>query len=67
MNDYEPFEYDISKDGTVRVFRSNRLVTIVGGKDASTLAAKLGSSPEQDQRLLQRATGNYKRGNERHS
>lgn len=64
MSTYVPFEW--SEAGTtVRITRGGKLVTVVGGADARRLLARLGASDESDQALLQRATGNYKRGNER--
>jgi hypothetical protein len=63
----EPFTWQVTGDGAVRVFRGGRLVVTVGGSRAATLAAKLdGADEEQAQQLLARATGNYRRGNERH-
>lgn len=64
MSTYVPFEW--SEAGTtVRISRGGKLVTVVGGEGARRLLARLGVSDESDQALLQRATGNYKRGNER--
>lgn len=62
---YEPFGYRITSAGTVRITRGRDVVTIVAGGAARSLIAKLGESDERDQALLQRATGNYRRGNER--
>lgn len=62
---YEPFEYAITASGTVRITRGGRLVTVAAGTDARRLIAKLGADDDTDQALLQRATGNYRRGNER--
>ena len=65
MGAYEPFEYDITKDESVRIFRAGRLVTSVRGRAAAALIRRLGKSEEADQAALQRVTGNYRRGNER--
>lgn len=62
---YEPFDYEITRSGAVRIFRGGHEVVTVRGQAASTLGAKLGRGEESDQAALQRATGNYKRGNER--
>lgn len=62
---YEAFDYSVTGSGSVRITRGGRLITIVGGAGGRTLIAKLGVSDARDQTLLQRATGNYKRGNER--
>ncbi|MCD2500051.1 MULTISPECIES: hypothetical protein [Microbacterium] len=64
MSTYVPFAWT-EAGTTVRITRGGTLVTVVGGADARRLLARLGDSDENDQALLQRATGNYRRGNER--
>lgn len=62
----DPFDWSVTKDGSVRVLRGGRLVAVVGGRRADRLAGALAdATPEQAQQLLARATGNYRRGNER--
>jgi hypothetical protein len=62
----DPFAYRVTKDGRVRIDRGGRTVTVVAGKDAIALASKLATAdPEAAQQLLARATGNYRRGNDR--
>lgn len=61
----DPFDYAVTKNGQVRVTRGGRLVTVVAGHQAQRLIDQLGADPTSDQHLLARATGNYKRGNER--
>ncbi|HJR97208.1 MAG TPA: hypothetical protein VJ979_04810 [Actinomycetota bacterium] len=62
----EPFGYAITKDGRIRITWRSKVVVTVSGSKASRLAAALtAADPEQVQRLLARATGNFKRGNER--
>ena len=62
----DPFTYRSTKDARVRIARGGRTVTIVAGADAERLARKLaGASHDEAQGLLARATGNYRRGNER--
>lgn len=62
----DPFDYQVTKTGQVRVSRGGRVVVVVGGRDAARLAARLESADEvQAQHLLARATGNYRQGNER--
>ena len=61
----DPFDYRIAKSGEVRISRGGRVVTVVRGAEAARLAGRLGESEAQDQQLLARVTGNYKRGNER--
>lgn len=61
----DPFSYDLAKSGELRVSRGGRVVTILRGTAAAKLAVRLGESDAQDQQLLARVTGNYKRGTER--
>jgi hypothetical protein len=62
----DPFSYRETKDGRVLIDRSGRTVTVVAGSAATALAAKLAAAdPAGVQQLLARATGNYRRGNER--
>jgi len=63
--DDDPFDYRVTQDGRVLVSRGGRLVVIVGGGDADRLIPLLGGDALKDQELLARATGNYRRGNER--
>lgn len=61
----DPFDYRITKSGMLIIARNGRTVIEIGGKKAAALIPKLGASDESDQQLLARATGNYRRGNER--
>lgn len=61
----EPFAYEIAKSGEVRISRAGRVVTVVRGAAAAKLASRLGRGALRDQQALARATGNYRRGNER--
>jgi hypothetical protein len=61
----DPFGYRVTKDGRVLVSRAGRLVVVVSGAKAARLVALLGQDDVQDQELLARATGNYRRGNEK--
>jgi hypothetical protein len=63
--DDDPFGYRVTKDGRILVSRGGRLVVTVAGSKAERLIGMLGADPAQDQELLARATGNYRRGNER--
>lgn len=65
MTAYEPFRYRVTKAGDVLVSRGGRVVTTVRGASAERLASRLGGDDASDQAALQRATGNYRRGNER--
>jgi len=64
--DAEPFEWQVTADSRVLVSRGGRQVVVVAGARGSKLAGQLeAADEEQAQQLLARATGNYKRGNER--
>lgn len=62
----DPFGWQVTKDGRVRVFRGGREVVVVAGRDAARLRRRLeGADERAAQQALARATGNYRRGNER--
>jgi hypothetical protein len=62
----DPFDYRVTRQGGVIVFRGGRAVMTVGGHDAVRLVASLQRADDsQVQHLLARASGNYRRGNER--
>jgi hypothetical protein len=61
----DPFSYRVTKDGRILVSRAGRLIVTVAGAKAERLLGMLGADFAQDQELLARATGNYRRGNER--
>ena len=61
-----PFSYAVRKNGELHIFRDNAMVTSVRGANATKLVSKLNkASADQAQLILAKATGNYKRGNER--
>ncbi len=61
-----PFGWQVTKAGTVLVFRGGRHIVTLGGKGGAKLAAQLARvDGRAAQQLLARATGNYKHGNER--
>ena len=62
----EQFAYRVTKDGRVFVtFHGRHVVTVAGAKGERLAAALAGADGEQEQLLLAKATGNFKRGNER--
>ncbi len=63
----DPFTHQVSKDGTVRVFRGGRVVSIIGGARGARLRrdVEAAATDAEVQHVLARATGNYRRGNER--
>lgn len=66
--DAEPFGWRVTADAKVLVSRGGKQVVVVAGARGARLAALLDTADEeQAQQLLARATGNYKRGNEKRS
>lgn len=62
----DPFDYRVTGQGGVLVSRGGRVVMRVGGGDAARLVVALQRADDsQAQHLLARASGNYRRGNER--
>ncbi len=62
----EPFSHRRLKDGRVQLFYRQRLVETLAGSAAAKFVRRVqGASPEEAQLLMARATGNFKRGNER--
>jgi hypothetical protein len=60
------FTYGTTADGRVLISWRGRIVTtLAGAKAARFLAQAEGVGGEAEQLLLARATGNFKRGNER--
>lgn len=63
---HELFDYQLLNSGVVRIFWEGRCIMTLGGKRAAKLRAQLAEADEaRTQALLQRVTGNFKRGNER--
>jgi hypothetical protein len=66
LGDPEGFSYTVTKDGRVRIAFRGRHVVTVAGRRAERLGADLaGAGREQARLLLAKATGNFKRDNER--
>jgi len=62
----DPFAYQVTKQGGVIVSRGGRAVMTVGGRSAAQLVAVLQRADDsQVQHLLARASGSYRRGDER--
>lgn len=55
----------MTKDGRILISRGGRSIVTVAGAAAERLIGMLGRDDDEDQQLLARATGNYRRGNER--
>ena len=62
----DPFDYRETKAGEIMISRGGRVVQTLGGASAARLIKALETASEaQEQLLLAKSTGNYKRGNER--
>jgi len=60
-----PFSYKIINSDKVIIYRDNKQVMIIKGKEAVKLQSKITNKSEQQvQVILAKITGNYKRGNE---
>lgn len=57
------FEWSERKNGDIVITHNGRTATTLRGDKASDFRAEVGSGDEQE--LMARLTGNYKRGNER--
>jgi len=60
-----PFDYRITEDRRILVSRGGRQVKVIAGAQAERLIDRFGVDSDTDEELLARATGNYRRGNER--
>lgn len=57
----DPFDWRATKNGQVLISRGGRTVTVLRGKSAAALLAKLERADEAAaQQLLARATGHYR-------
>jgi hypothetical protein len=64
--DEDVFNHRVTRDGKVLISWQGRLVTTVAGKAADQLIDRLERADRREtQHLLARATGNFRRGNER--
>ena len=62
----DPFSYQETKDGKVFISQGGRVVTTLKGKAAESFLAKIRNCDERrGQFVMAKATGNFKRGNER--
>lgn len=60
------FTYRMSGKDQVVIYHGDRLATTLRGSQAAKFLSKVETASEQaQQQLMARATGNYKRGNER--
>jgi hypothetical protein len=62
----EPFAFRITKDRKVLIQWNGKIITTRNGPDAEKLLARIATADRQQAQLLMaRATGHFKRGNER--
>ena len=62
----EPFSFHARADGTIVIQYHAAPVTLLRGKAADRFSARIaGADPQAAQQLMARATGQFKRGNER--
>jgi hypothetical protein len=60
------FSWNATKDGRVRIAHRGRVVTTLAGEAASSFRRRAEAADDAGQQaLMARATGNFKRGNER--
>ncbi len=60
------FTYRFARKGNILISRKGKLVTILRGPETAPFIEKIKSSSfSEQQQLMARVTGNYKRGNER--
>ena len=61
-----PFSYATRKDGSIVISYRTAPVTVLRGRSAERFAARVADAEATSaQQLMARATGNFKRGNER--
>lgn len=63
MGTPEGFSFRVAKDGSVHISHRGRPATTLRGRSADDFLDAVDSG--DDQELMARVTGNYKRGNER--
>jgi hypothetical protein len=62
----DEFDYRVHKDGTVRIAWRGRVVKTLAGPAAARFLVRVeGAEPAVAQLAMAKATGNFKRGNER--
>ena len=62
----EPFSYAARADGSIVIHYHTAPVTLLRGKTAARFMTRVSTAdPAAAQQLMARATGNFKRGNER--
>lgn len=66
LQNEQPFSYETHKNGSVHIAYLGKTVSTLKGKNASRFLSKIESCDDSSAQLLMaKATGNFKRGNER--
>lgn len=67
-NQGEVFSYRVTKDQKVLIYWYNKLVMTLKGDKAQKFIRRIDEAgPEDAQLVMAKTTGNFKRGNERHT
>lgn len=59
------FEYHVTKDRKVLIYKDNRLVVTLANEKAKKFLRQMDAAGGDPQLIMARFTGNFKRGNER--
>jgi len=66
MTDNDQFDYHVTKDEKILIYWYNKHIKTLAGKHAQKFLRQIEGLDEADEQLvLARVTGNFKRGNER--
>lgn len=66
LQNEQPFSYQAHKNGSVHIAYLGKTVSTLKGKEASRFLSKIENCDKASAQLLMaKATGNFKRGNER--
>lgn len=61
-----PFDYQITKNNKMILFYENKKIMILGEKESRKISQKMNNKSKFEiQMILAKATGNFKRGNEK--
>jgi hypothetical protein len=61
----EGFAYEVNRDGSVVISHHGRRATVLRGGRAAAFLVEIEGEGGDEQELMARVTGNYRRGNER--
>ncbi len=65
MTDPEGFRHQTRKNGDIVIFHHGKAAGVLRGDKAAAFLVELAEEGADDQSVMARLTGNYKRGNER--